>query len=406
MRDPVLTPTFELAKRHFLEGLDHFQAGDYGKAELLFQASLQLLPQRISTLVNLAATQLKLDRPQAALNTAVQVLSLEADNADALFHEATARAHLQQHALALQGLERLLRLNDQWAQAWVLHGEVLQAVGQQEQAVHSYQRAVSLEPGLTLAWVNLGHLLREANRPSEAAQAYRQAIHYGANPELLRFYLAAVSNEPAPTSAPPAHVQALFDDYAAEFDEHLVKVLGYQAHHVLVRHLQALGAGPFICALDLGCGTGLSGPLLKPLCQRLHGVDLSPAMLDKARALGVYDELVQADIVQHLRSSAERYDLVAATDVFIYVGELTPTFTELQRLMPAGGIFCFSAEEARPGCTGFELLPSLRYAHSETYLRQLAQHSGFDCLAVRREPVRADQKQAVDGLFVYLRRHN
>ena len=43
-------------------------------------------------------------------------------------------------------------------------------------------------------------------------------------------------------------------------------------------------------ALDLGCGTGLCGPLVKPRVERLDGVDLSGAMLDRARATGVYDD--------------------------------------------------------------------------------------------------------------------
>ncbi len=396
--------SFDLAKQYFLDGLDHFEAGRYAKAEPLFQASVNLLPQRVSTLVNLAATQLKLDRPEDALETAQQVLRLEAGNLDALFHQAMARAHLKQFGLALQGLEALLALNDQLAEPWLRHGQTLQALGQHAQALDSYQRAVALDPGLTLAWINQGNVLRESNRLAEAALAFRQAIHHGADNDLLRYYLASVSEETVPETAPAAYVQALFDDYAAEFDNHLVKVLGYRAHTVLVQHLQTLAPGPFVSGLDLGCGTGLSGPLLKPLCRRLLGVDLSSAMLDQARGLGLYDELRQADIVQHLRSSTERHDLVVATDVFIYVGELTPTFTELQRLMPTGGVFCFSAEETHSNHSGFELLPSLRYAHSENYLRQLAEQTGFDWVALRREPVREDQKQAVDGLFVYLRR--
>ena len=45
--------------------------------------------------------------------------------------------------------------------------------------------------------------------------------------------------------------------------------------------------------LDAGCGTGLAAPLLGPYARRLVGVDLSGAMLEQARALPQYDELVE-----------------------------------------------------------------------------------------------------------------
>lgn len=60
--------------------------------------------------------------------------------------------------------------------------------------------------------------------------------------------------------------------------------------------LHSLGPLPEGPVVDLGCGSGAVGPALKQLGRRLTGVDLSPAMLDEARAIGCYDELVEADL--------------------------------------------------------------------------------------------------------------
>ncbi|MDF1856533.1 methyltransferase domain-containing protein [Pseudooceanicola sp.] len=51
---------------------------------------------------------------------------------------------------------------------------------------------------------------------------------------------------------------------------------------------------------DLGCGTGVVGPLLATRFpdRRILGVDASPAMLDKARDTGAYSALTQADITE------------------------------------------------------------------------------------------------------------
>ena len=61
---------FEQAKAHFFAALGRQQAGDLAEAERLYQASLGLVPGRASTLINLAAVQLRLGRPGDALASA------------------------------------------------------------------------------------------------------------------------------------------------------------------------------------------------------------------------------------------------------------------------------------------------------------------------------------------------
>ena len=397
--------TFEQAKQLFLDGLQAFQAQRFETAEQRFQASLALLPGRISTLVNLAATQVKLARPQEALATAEQVLAAEPGNADAWFHKASALGQLARHREALAGYEKVLALGTlPAAEPWLRHGQTLQALDQPERALASYDKALAADPTLAQAWSNRGGILREMNRGAEAAEAFRQALAHGADAELHRYYLASVSAQPLPPTAPAHYVETLFDDYADEFDAHLVDVLGYRAHSTLVDHLAGLGRGPFRSALDLGCGTGLCAPLLKPMTQRLAGVDLSSQMLEKAHALNLYDELVHADIVAHLQQTQARHDLVASADVFIYVGDLDPVFAALHRVLEPGGLFCFSAECASSERPDFELLPSLRYAHSERYLRALAERHSFEWLRLVRAPIREDQRTSIPGLYVYLQR--
>lgn len=359
-------PRFESAKQLFLDGLAAFSAGRFAVAEHAFLASLERLPQRVSTLVNLAATRLKLGKSEAALDVADLVLALEADNAEALFHRASALDRLGRHAEALAAYDALL----------------------------------ALAPTLGTAWSQRGGVLREMGRLAEAAHSFERAIEHGADAELNRYYLAAVGADRGPGTAPRPYVQALFDTYAGQFDEHLVKVLHYRAPELLVQQLRSLARGPWRSALDLGCGTGLLGPLVKPLVARLVGVDLSQAMLDKAAALGVYDRLVCADIVEHLQTETEPHDLVLATDVFIYVGDLAPVFGALQRVLAPGGLFCFSAERAAAGTPEFELQASLRYAHAEPYLRRLAAEHGLVVTALQHGPLRVDQQGTIEGLYV------
>ena len=363
----TMSANFEQARQFFVQGLGHYQAGRFAEAERDFAASLALLPGRPSTLTNLGAARLKLGKFQEAADLLQEALAQEPDNAEALGHRAAALAEL----------------------------------GRQEQGLACVERALALNPGIAPAWTLRGSLLKDLGRPGEAAQAFQQAIAHGADPELNRYYLAALNaGEEVPQAPPPQYVQALFDGYADGFEEHLVEVLKYRAPRILVDELRAMQRR-FDCALDLGCGTGLCGLLLKPLVKSLHGIDLSGNMVQRAAARGVYDSLAQADLAQYLAQTEQRYDLVLAADVFIYVGALEVVFEGVARVMPAGGVFCFCVEACEEG-PELALRPSLRYAHSSRYIQKLAEQYGFEIKATAGHAIREDQGQPIPGIFAWL----
>lgn len=441
MRRPVrhagipLQQDFDQARALFLEGVAHFEAQRLEAAERCFAASLHRLPGRASTRVNLAATRLRLGRAAEALADLEALLAAEPQHLDAWCHRAAALAELGRDAEALdcadQGLaldpthptawfrrghalerlrrpgdaqaafERLLVLQPEHAEAWFRLGQLQQRQGRSNDALASLDRASALAPAHAAIWTQRGSLLKEMGRPAEAAAAFERAIELGADAELQRFFLASLGSGASPPTAPRAYVQSLFDDYADGFDEHLVEVLGYQAHRQLITPLAGLQAQPFESALDLGCGTGLCGPLLRPIVRRLEGLDLSQAMLDRAALRGVYDRLTRAELVEHLQQTSARHDLVVAADVFIYVGELEAVFAGVARVLRPGGVFCFSVEhggDERP----VALNAQLRYAHSLPYLQGLAQRHGLRLLRSTAEPIRRDRTQAIPGLYVYL----
>jgi predicted TPR repeat methyltransferase len=428
--------TFERAKAAFLEGVQHSEAGRAAEAEACFEASFALWPQRSSTLFNLGAVRVRQDKFDAALAALDAALAIDAEQADAWCqrgiallglqraadaagsferalhldaHHAPAQYHLgctlnelHQHARALTLFERLLKANDAHAEAWFRHGQTLQVLERHAEALPSYERALSIDAANPQAWLNRAGILKDSGRSAEAVAAYRAALAHGADAARVRFHLAALEGGSTPSSAPRQYVQELFDDYAEHFDQHLVGALHYRGHRVLVEMLQQTVADRALQhALDLGCGTGLCGPLLRPLVARLDGVDLSERMLARAQRLGVYDQLVCADITDHLQSTDARYDLIAAADVFTYVGDLGAVFAALQRVLRPAGVFGFSVEAASDD-VDFELRGSLRYAHSRRYLQALAQRHGYELLRCVQQPLREDQRHPIDALYVVL----
>lgn len=284
-----------------------------------------------------------------------------------------------------------------------MRAEVLHRLERLDEALVAFDTLLDIGPNLHLAWSQRGGILKDLGRHDEAAKCFRQSLALGGDAALNGYFLAALTGEGAPASPPPQYVTALFDEYAGQFDTHLVNVLGYRAHTALVGHVQSLGEKRYSAALDLGCGTGLCGPLVKAFADRIDGVDLSAKMVEKARATGVYGLLVQADMADFLNGTDQRYDLVLSADVFIYVGALEAVFAGVQRVLQPGGLFCFSVEQA-PDDADYRLMPSQRYAHSLPYLKTLAGRHGFAVTDVLEQAIREDQGRPIDGLYVYLTR--
>jgi len=305
------------------------------------------------------------------------------------------------HAARLAALQRQALAHPQDARVQLALGQTLQHLQRPLEALAAHERASSLDPALGPAWTARGHLLRQAGRLADASVCFQRALACGEDAQQQRFFLGALGQGALPAAAPLAFVRALFDEYADAFDAELVGSLHYRGPEVVAAPLAALRPAGFESALDIGCGSGLAAPLLRPLARRLAGVDLAPKMVAAARATGLYDALHAGDLVAHLDATPERHDLVVACDVFIYLGRLEPVFEAVARVLRTGGVFGFSVEEGAAD-DGVDLLPTLRYTHSEPYLRRLAQAHGMRVARSERAALRESHGEAVAGLFMHL----
>ena len=395
---------FERAKALFLEGLAHFEAGRHEDAVASFEASLALVPGRPSTLANLGAARVEAGRHASALEPLERAIASDRNDLDSRSYLGVALAALGRYEEALACHDLVLAAAPDRAANWFRRGQALQGLERGAEALDAYERALRLDVTLAPAWTQKGSLLRDAGRVREAASAYREALAHGGDPALNGYYLASVSGDAAPATAPVHYVEPFFDEYAQTFDDHLVGTLHYRAPERLVTSIAAHGPRRHRSALDLGCGTGLVGVLLRATVERLAGVDLSARMLERAQVRGVYDLLLQGDIAAHLEATAERHDLVVAADVFIYVGDLEPIFRGVARVLEPDGRFAFTVEAAAEGVERYSLNPSLRYAHAPGYLDSLAAAHGFAVEHCARAPLREEQERPVEGWYVVLRR--
>jgi predicted TPR repeat methyltransferase len=407
----MTSTNLEQARQLFAQGNGHFEAGRFGEARASFEAALALAPGRASLLTNLGATHLALGQWHDALAVLQQAAAADPGQSDVWRYLGLAHRELGQWQPAIDCLRRTSELEPSNDEAWVLLAQTHLRLGQVDQALAAFDAATTHVPGSAMAWSERGNLLREVNRLDEAAQCFEKALALGADPELHGYYLAAVkaaAGEQAPAAmplgAPARYVEALFDQYATEFQDHLVDNLRYRGHETLVRPLAESGRR-YGAVLDLGCGSGLCGSIIRPVADALDGVDLSGAMIEQARKLGIYRSLTQAELGQFLFACTGRYDLVLAGDVLTYVGDLSGVFRSVRRILNPGGRFALTLERAPEGANAGEdvrLQPSLRYAHSEAAVRRVAEASGFTVSTLFAAPLREDALHPLQGLYAYL----
>ncbi|PKN56692.1 MAG: SAM-dependent methyltransferase [Deltaproteobacteria bacterium HGW-Deltaproteobacteria-14] len=266
---------------------------------------------------------------------------------------------------------------------------VLERLGRLDEALALCAAHLSAAPDDELALLVLCAVHSRRGERVSALEAAQRLMHEAPDRPVARQLVASLGG--GSFAAPlRGEVVALFDAYADSFDAHLIELLGYRGHDAVIGALAALIAPrPTGVIVDLGCGTGLCGPGLRPLARRLVGVDLSPGMLAEARARGVYDALVEADLLYALATwPPATVDAFAAADVLGYVGELGGVFGEAARVLRPGGLFVFTVEATTAG--PWRLGASRRVAYSEAYLREACATAGLtlsrrDAVTLRRE---------------------
>ena len=278
-------------------------------------------------------------------------------------------------------------------------GEALLANGHLAVAIAEFQRALRLDPDALEARVFLGCAWLEAGEADKAADEFAKLPEDGIGPSISA-KLAEIEAMRTRPRSDPRYVRHLFDQFSADYDARMIGQLGYGAPQILRNLADLIGLlyrDP-LSILDLGCGTGLSGAAFYDLAVRLDGIDLSPAMVEKAKARGIYNDVRVGDI--ETAASDGGYDLVLAADTLVYLGDLEPVFRAAAEALVSGGTFLFTVE--RKEDDGYELGPKRRWRHSETYLRAVAAATGFDVAGFLECSPRTEAGVPVEGYAVAL----
>jgi predicted TPR repeat methyltransferase len=280
----------------------------------------------------------------------------------------------------------------------------LQLKGDLPAAADLLEQAVELAPKFPSAWFTLGEIREQLGQHEAAIAAFRRASEsdredrHGAAVRLMRLGADQLGE------MPKGYVQALFDQYAPRFEAALLGDLGYRAPQLLFKAVLSVRANAkkpafFKRAIDLGCGTGLAAAAFAKEVDHFTGIDLSPGMIEEARATGLYAELEVADMVEGLRGKSDASaNLILAADAMCYVGEIAPVLIEAKRVLVPGGLFAFTLETHKGD--GVVIGEGLRYAHAAEYVRAKVTASGLAVALLERASPRNEDNEPVQGLVV------
>jgi len=342
-------------------------AKNFAQADQAFRRAMVLDPTLAKSYANLAG--LLRTRRQDALASAARARQLDPANPAHLIEWGQAAVQSGDLAGALEAFQQAARqLPDQPEPCWLI-AETLRQIGRLGEAADHYRHLLRLDPadgwGAALALAQLG----EAEMPAAAA---------------------------------PAHISALYDQYADSFEQNLTDDLAYRAPDLIASALAAIGVAKGLDILDAGCGTGLMGQAVHGLARSLVGVDLSARMIERAAKRNIYDELVVGDLLITLRARPSRHDLVLAADVLIYFGDLHPITAAVHATLRPRGLFAFTVERGEGAPV--TLQQNGRFAHSAEHLRAIAAASGLELTRLEPTITRYEKNAPVASLLCIFRK--
>lgn len=132
-------------------------------------------------------------------------------------------------------------------------------------------------------------------------------------------------------------IHEAYTDWSTTYDSdrNLTRDLDQTVSHETLAHLH------FESVLELGCGTGKNTGLLATISERVHALDFSSGMIEKAKAKlkqpNINFEI--ADITRRWPCEDRSHDLVACNLVLEHVRDLSFVFSEAARVMVKAGRF-------------------------------------------------------------------
>jgi predicted TPR repeat methyltransferase len=384
-------------------GTIHNSRGEHEQARDAFRQALALKPDYPSALSNLGGVYLAQGRWDEAVQCLQEAVAQQPNNALVLNNLGNAFLAQGKAVDAANCYRQALRLLPNYAEAAANLAKVRATLQQWEDAAADLQNRLAHHAEDPTILTALGDLYYyHLDKHAEALRCYRQVLALCPDDAKARLLVAVLSGDARFAQVPGDYVTELYDSLAVQFDQK-GQQRGDRSPEWLKAALEPAPPARSLAVLDLGCGTGLCGVQLRDWAATLIGVDLSPNMLAKARDRNLYDELIAGDVLTAVQARPGQFDLIVASDVLLFLGDLGPLFAAVQQALRPGGRFAFTID-LHEGADDYRLTPWLHFAHSRTYLRNLASATHLQESYVKEVQFPREGGKQAAGLVMVLHR--
>jgi predicted O-linked N-acetylglucosamine transferase (SPINDLY family) len=144
-KSPQMEST-EKAKALFFEGLESLTNNDYNAAEKLFKKAHEIMPERVSILINLSAVLIKQHKLDEAKEVAIQTLTIENNCAEAWLNLGLIAKEESNNKEAFDCYEKAIEIKPDYIEALHNKGSLSQATKKHHIAIECYQQILQLQP--------------------------------------------------------------------------------------------------------------------------------------------------------------------------------------------------------------------------------------------------------------------
>lgn len=396
----VLTLQPDSLEAQFYLGLLALEKNQLAKAEQAFQKIIQQKSDHVEALTNLGVIALKQKEGQRAVDFFTKALAIDNEHLEARNNLAATFMHYDRFENALMHYDVLLKRDPSNIEYLYNCGVAQMALGHLNEAIGHFEAILNQQSDHFAALSNLAAIYNRLDDKKQALTLLERAI--AANPldKASQHMLNALRGEQVEGKACPEYVVNLFDNYALYYEQHMQGALHYTLPQAIAKLLHQLEISKVAKVLDLGCGTGLTGTVLREISQQLIGIDISGKMLAHAKEKGIYDELVEGELLDFLRKDKNHYGLVVAADVMVYLGELDSFFAFLTKRLARKGYFIFNIEISNK--PSWKLQNNARFSHNPEYLKKLFVRHGLKIIKQDKVIARKQEQQELPVMLYVL----
>ena len=317
---------------------------------------------------------------------------------------SNALSRMDKHVEAEAILKALLDATPEDASLWSRLSWARWKAKRYDDAKTAAQEALWRDATLPYPHFLLGWIAARSEEKGSAIAHYKRYLEL--DPEDAEGATLALSNlgaAPAPDKAPLSYVKQIYAGRSPYWDTNVTGKTRYRAPHQIADALEHfMGPREGLDIMDVGCGTGLEGPLVRARARRLDGLDLSAHMIEKAREKGVYDELIEGDLETVLYARPAQYDVLTSAATLIHFGDLEAPLKASAAALRPGGWMAFTVFPNTEK-DGIGVLPFFCHSHSPEHIRDRAARAGFDVISIEEHTHEYHDDKPVPGLVVVLR---